>query len=90
MLRFGVVIAGQLACSASKVPLEVANRRRRGDAGETDLFGSGRVSKDTLRVEVYGAVDELNAFAGVAAAAAIRAGRSSSGSRFTSSAVTSR
>ncbi len=34
---------------------------RRGDAGETDLFGSGRVPKDHLRVEVYGAVDELNA-----------------------------
>jgi len=42
---------------------------RRGDGGETDLFGSGRVAKDTLRVEVYGAVDELNSFVGVAAAA---------------------
>ena len=42
---------------------------RRGDRGETDLFGGGRVSKDDLRVEAYGAVDELNAFVGVCAAA---------------------
>ena len=42
---------------------------RRGDAGETDLFGAGRVAKDALRVEAYGEVDELNAVLGVAAAA---------------------
>ncbi len=42
---------------------------RRGDGGETDLFGGGRVAKDALRVEAYGAVDELNAALGVAAAA---------------------
>lgn len=42
---------------------------RRGDAGETDLFGGARVPKDHLRVEAYGAVDELNAALGVAAAA---------------------
>jgi cob(I)alamin adenosyltransferase len=39
---------------------------RRGDAGETDLFGGPRVSKDHLRVEAYGAVDELNAALGAA------------------------
>lgn len=37
---------------------------RRGDGGETDLFGGPRVSKDALRVEAYGAVDELNAVLG--------------------------
>lgn len=37
---------------------------RRGDGGETDLFGGGRVAKDHARVEAYGAVDELNAFVG--------------------------
>ncbi len=37
-----------------------------GDAGETALFGGGRVHKDDLRVEAYGAVDELNAAVGVA------------------------
>ena len=42
---------------------------RRGDAGETDLFGSGRVPKDHLRVEAYGAVDELNATLGLCVAA---------------------
>jgi cob(I)alamin adenosyltransferase len=40
---------------------------RRGDAGETDLFGGPRVAKDALRVEAYGAVDETNACIGVAA-----------------------
>lgn len=39
---------------------------RRGDAGETDLFGGPRVSKDDLRVEAYGAVDETNASIGLA------------------------
>ena len=42
---------------------------RRGDGGDTDLFGGGRVPKSALRVEAYGAVDELNAALGVAAAA---------------------
>ncbi|MCL4686872.1 cob(I)yrinic acid a,c-diamide adenosyltransferase [Myxococcota bacterium] len=42
---------------------------RRGDAGETDLLGAGRVPKDHPRVDAYGAVDELNAALGVAAAA---------------------
>jgi cob(I)alamin adenosyltransferase len=37
-----------------------------GDAGFTGLFGGGRVPKDDIRVEAYGAVDELNAFIGVA------------------------
>lgn len=39
---------------------------RTGDAGETALFGGQRVSKDDLRVEAYGAVDELNAILGQA------------------------
>lgn len=38
---------------------------RRGDRGETDLFGGPRVAKDHARVEAYGAVDELNASLGV-------------------------
>lgn len=41
---------------------------RRGDRGETDLLGGPRVAKDHLRVEAYGAVDELNAALGVALA----------------------
>jgi len=42
---------------------------RRGDSGETDLFGGQRVAKDALRVEAYGEVDELNASLGECAAA---------------------
>lgn len=41
---------------------------RRGDAGQTDLFGGDRVGKDALRVAAYGDVDELNAVVGLAAA----------------------
>ena len=36
---------------------------RRGDAGDTDLFGGPRVGKEDARVEAYGAVDEANAAA---------------------------
>ena len=42
---------------------------KRGDQGETDLLGGGRVSKDDTRVEAYGEVDELNACLGLCAAA---------------------
>jgi cob(I)alamin adenosyltransferase len=41
---------------------------RRGDGGETDLIGGGRVVKDAPRVEAYGAVDELNSSLGAAVA----------------------
>lgn len=41
---------------------------RSGDAGETGLFGGARVRKDDLRVEAYGATDELNAALGLAIA----------------------
>lgn len=39
---------------------------RRGDGGRTALFGGGRVAKSDIRVEAYGAVDELGAALGVA------------------------
>lgn len=39
---------------------------RRGDNGSTGLFGGGRTSKDDVRVEAYGTVDELNAVIGSA------------------------
>lgn len=38
---------------------------RTGDAGETALFGGGRVAKDHPRVAAYGDVDELNSVLGV-------------------------
>jgi cob(I)alamin adenosyltransferase len=39
-----------------------------GDDGTTGLFGGGRVAKDSLRIESYGAVDELNSMIGLARA----------------------
>lgn len=39
---------------------------RRGDQGLTSLVGGQRVSKDALRIESYGTVDELNSFVGLA------------------------
>ena len=41
-----------------------------GDAGETGLFGGGRVPKDHVRVQAYGDVDELNSAIGVVRATA--------------------
>jgi cob(I)alamin adenosyltransferase len=38
---------------------------RTGDAGRTRLAGGQQVWKDSLRVEVYGTIDELNALVGV-------------------------
>ncbi len=39
---------------------------RRGDFGETDLYGGARISKDHKRVECYGTMDEVNAHIGLA------------------------
>ena len=36
-----------------------------GDEGYTSLFGGARISKDHIRIEAYGTVDELNSFIGV-------------------------
>ena len=41
---------------------------RKGDEGETSLGGGQRVPKDSLRVQAYGTVDELNSAIGVALA----------------------
>lgn len=38
---------------------------RTGDKGETGLVGGARVSKDSLRVDAYGSVDELNSVLGI-------------------------
>lgn len=39
---------------------------RTGDKGETALVGGKRVPKDSLRIEAYGTVDELNSIIGLA------------------------
>lgn len=41
---------------------------RTGDKGETGLVGGARVGKESLRVEAYGTVDELNSVLGIARA----------------------
>jgi cob(I)alamin adenosyltransferase len=41
---------------------------RRGDKGDTALVGGRRVPKDSLRIEAYGTVDELNSIVGLARA----------------------
>ena len=38
---------------------------RRGDTGDTSLYGPRRVRKDDPRVEAYGTIDELNSVIGV-------------------------
>ncbi|MEX1137861.1 MAG: cob(I)yrinic acid a,c-diamide adenosyltransferase [Bacteroidota bacterium] len=39
---------------------------KKGDRGETSLFGGKRVSKNSIRIEAYGTVDELNSHLGFA------------------------
>ena len=41
---------------------------RQGDGGDTGLVGGQRVHKDSLRIEAYGTVDELNSVLGLARA----------------------
>jgi cob(I)alamin adenosyltransferase len=43
---------------------------KRGDSGETSLVGGQRLAKDSLRIECYGTVDELNSFVGLASVTA--------------------
>ncbi|NGP88205.1 cob(I)yrinic acid a,c-diamide adenosyltransferase [Fodinibius halophilus] len=40
---------------------------KRGDSGDTSLFGGERISKSAERIKAYGNVDELNSFVGLAA-----------------------
>ncbi|MEX0616822.1 MAG: cob(I)yrinic acid a,c-diamide adenosyltransferase [Candidatus Woykebacteria bacterium] len=49
-----------------KKPPKVKIYTRTGDRGETSLYGGKRISKDHLRVETYGTIDELNAALGTA------------------------
>lgn len=44
---------------------------RAGDDGTTALAGGQRVAKDSLRIEAYGTVDELNSAIGIAVAAGL-------------------
>lgn len=42
---------------------------KKGDTGETSLFGGQRVSKQSKRIDAYGTVDELNSILGMVRAA---------------------
>ena len=44
---------------------------RSGDDGTTGLGGGQRVGKDSLRIEAYGTVDEVNSVLGVALASGL-------------------
>jgi cob(I)alamin adenosyltransferase len=39
---------------------------KKGDGGQTGLFGGGILAKDDIRISAYGAVDELNSVLGLA------------------------
>ena len=54
---------------------------RKGDGGQTGIWGGARLAKDEARMEAIGAVDELNAAIGFAAAAAGQAGCFDDGDR---------
>lgn len=43
---------------------------RTGDGGTTSLVGGTRVAKDSLRLQAYGTIDELNSWIGLVAASA--------------------
>ena len=38
---------------------------KKGDKGTTQLIGGTRVPKNTLRIEAYGTIDELNSYIGL-------------------------
>ena len=38
---------------------------RTGDKGQTSIYGGSRLSKDDIRIEAYGTVDELNSWIGM-------------------------
>lgn len=55
---------------------------RTGDAGKTRLAGGQEVWKDSVRVEAYGTVDELNSMLGLARALNEQAGTNTGASTF--------
>ena len=38
---------------------------KQGDTGQTSLFGGTKISKNHIRIEAYGTIDELNSFLGL-------------------------
>jgi cob(I)alamin adenosyltransferase len=52
-------------CSQRAEEYQMKIYTKTGDEGQTGLWGGQRVSKDSVRVNAYGTVDELNAMLGV-------------------------
>ena len=62
-----------VALPKGTVPVKIYTRK--GDGGQTGIWGGVRLAKDEVRMEAIGSVDELNAAIGLAAAAAQAADR---------------
>jgi cob(I)alamin adenosyltransferase len=73
IFRFRIEDNGRVSDLKFDEPRLALNRiyTKTGDKGETHLAGGQRVAKDTLRIECYGTVDELNAFVGMAGVSAV-------------------
>src|SRR5438270_11520848 len=63
-----MIVMSLISMNEEYIPLPMKIYTRTGDAGDTGLFGGGRVPKSDPRVEAYGDVDELNATLGFALA----------------------
>lgn len=64
-----MIVMSLISMEEEYIPLQMKIYTKTGDAGDTGLFGGGRVPKNHPRVEAYGDVDELNAVLGLARAA---------------------
>ena len=52
-------------CSSFRKGIKMKIYTKTGDKGQTGLIGGNRVSKNDLRINAYGTVDELNAHVGL-------------------------
>jgi cob(I)alamin adenosyltransferase len=64
-----MIVMSLISMEEEYIPLQMKIYTKTGDAGDTGLFGGGRVPKSHPRVEAYGDIDELNAVLGLARAA---------------------
>src|SRR5262245_26348879 len=62
------VLTGSISSSRQETAMAMKIYTRKGDAGQTSIWGGRRLSKDHARMEAIGAVDECNAAIGSAIA----------------------
>src|SRR6478672_5901442 len=60
-----MIVMSLISIQEEYIPFPMKIYTKTGDAGDTGLFGGGRVAKNHPRVEAYGDVDELNAVLGL-------------------------